>query len=177
MGLNLTAAGLKLGLVEFNATFFFQIVNTFVLFLILKHFLFEPVTNFMEKRKNEIADEIKKAENKHKEAINLKEKYNDKLKQVDSEGKKIIKEARKDAKEQASEIISKAREEEKQIRLDNQKEIEREKIKAIDSLKDEISNLSIMTASKVIEKDLDKSDHQELIDQFIDEVGDVKWQN
>ncbi len=177
MGFNLVTANLKLGLVEFNATFFFQIFNTFVLFLILKKLLFEPVTAFMAERENEIAAEIKNAEEKNLEAEKLKEKYSSKIKDIENEGKQIIKEAKEIADKKASEIVSNAREEEKEIRLKNQKELEREKAKAVNELKDEISNLTIQAASKVIGKNLKKEDHLDLIDQFIDEVGDVKWQN
>lgn len=177
MGFNLVTANLKLGLVEFNATFFFQIFNTFVLFLILKKLLFEPVTAFMAEREKEIAEEIENAEEKNLEAEKLKEKYSSKIKDIENEGKQIIKEAKEIADEKASEIISNAREEEKEIRLKNQAELEREKAKAVNELKDEISNLTIQAASKVIGKNLKKEDHLALIDQFIDEVGDVKWQN
>jgi len=177
MGFNLVTANLKLGLVEFNATFFFQIFNTFVLFLILKKLLFEPVTAFMAEREKEIAEEIENAEEKNLEAEKLKEKYSSKIKDIENEGKQIIKEAKEIADEKASEIVSNAREEEKEIRLKNQAELEREKAKAVNELKDEISNLTIQAASKVIGKNLKKEDHIALIDQFIDEVGDVKWQN
>jgi F-type H+-transporting ATPase subunit b len=47
----------------------------------------------------------------------------------------------------------------------------------VNELKDEISDLTIQAASKVVSKNLKKEDHLALIDQFIDEVGDVKWQN
>lgn len=177
MVLNLMTANLKLGLVEFNATFFFQIANTFILFLILKKLLFEPVTKFISEREDEIASNIKSAKDREEAALKLKEEYRVKIKGIESKGKEIIKEARTGADKQASEIIQKARDEEKELRLANQKELEREKVKAINELKDEISELTIMTASKVIEKDLSAEDHKVLIDQFIDEVGDVKWQN
>lgn len=177
MVLNLTTANLTMGLVDINATFFIQIANTFILFLIMKKLLFEPVTNFIATRELEIATEIKDAEDKKSEAIALKEGYLEKIKNVEMEGKDIIKEAKVNAEEQAANIITKAHEDEKNLRVKNQKELEREKAKAINELKDEISNLAIMTASKVIEKDLSLEDHGALIDQFIDEVGDVKWQN
>jgi len=177
MGFNLVTANLKLGLVEFNATFFFQIFNTFVLFLILKKLLFEPVTEFLANRENEIAGEIKNAEEKNLEAEKLREKYSSKIKDIENEGKKIIKEAKEIADRKASQIVTNAKEEEKEIRLKNQEEIEREKVKAVNELKDEISDLTIQAASKVVSKNLKKEDHLALIDQFIDEVGDVKWQN
>jgi F-type H+-transporting ATPase subunit b len=177
MSFNLITANLRLGLVEFNATFFFQIFNTFVLFLFLKKLLFKPVTEIMEKRKNEIASDIDNAAMKNVEAEELKSEYNKKIKDVENEGKKIIKEAKMIADKEASKIIDKAHEEEKDIRLKNQMEMKREKIKAINELKDEITNLTILAASKVVGKNLNRDDHIALIDQFIDEVGDTKWQN
>ena len=55
--------------------------------------------------------------------------------------------------------------------------IEREKEKAVNALKDDIASLALMAASKVIEKDLNDEAHNALINQFIEEVGDTKWQN
>jgi F-type H+-transporting ATPase subunit b len=177
MSFNLITANLRLGLVEFNATFFFQIFNTFVLYLFLKKLLFTPVTEFMEKRKNEIAFDIDNAATKNIEAEELKSEYSKKIKDVENEGKKIIKEAKMIADKEASKIIEKAREEEKEIRLKNQIEMKREKVKTINELKDEITNLTILAASRVVGKNLNREDHIALIDQFIDEVGDTKWQN
>ncbi len=177
MGFNLITANLRLGLVEFNATFFFQIFNTFVLYLFLRKMLFKPVTELIEKREMEIASDIDNAAIKNEEADELKKEYNKKIKTIENEGKKIIKEAKMVAEKEASRIMEKVREDEKEIRLKNQIELEREKIKAVNELKDEISNLTIMAASKVVGKNLKLEDHIALIDQFIDEVGDTKWQN
>lgn len=176
MGLNL-AANVKLGLVEFNMTFVFQIINTLILYFILKHLLFEPVTKFMNQREEEIANDIDSAEQKKEEANALKDKYQDKLNNIDQERRQIIKEAKQAADRKASDIVQTAKEDAKDVRLKNQKELEREKTKAINELKDEISNLALLSASKVVEKNLKPEEHKELIDNFINEVGDVKWQN
>jgi len=177
MSFDLITANLRLGLVEFNATFFFQIFNTFVLYLFLRKLLFKPVTELIENREMEIASDIDSAIKRNEEAEELKNEYNQKIKNIENEGKKIIKEAKLVAETEASKIIEKAREDEKELRIKNQMELEREKVKAINELKDEISNLTIMAASKVIGKNLKLEDHIALIDQFIDEVGDTKWQN
>jgi F-type H+-transporting ATPase subunit b len=63
------------------------------------------------------------------------------------------------------------------MKVNAHRELERERIKAVNELKDQISELTIMAASKVVEKDLNEADHKALIDQFINEVGDVQWQN
>lgn len=41
----------------------------------------------------------------------------------------------------------------------------------------EVSSLAIAVASRVIEKDLDEAAHQNMIQHFIDEVGDIRWEN
>ena len=74
-------------------------------------------------------------------------------------------------------IIKAAEDDSDSIKKRAQIEIEREKEKAINSLKDEIVTIAIMAASKVVEKDLDVEAHESYVKQFIDEVGDAKWQN
>ena len=58
-----------------------------------------------------------------------------------------------------------------------EKEIEREKLKAVNELKEDIVSLSLLAASKVLEKDIDQNQDRELITQFLNEVGDTTWQN
>lgn len=66
MLVGMTAAELRLGLVQFDWTFVFQIANTLILFLFLKKFLFKPVTEFMTAREDEISVSYKDAEEKMK---------------------------------------------------------------------------------------------------------------
>jgi len=82
-----------LGLVEFNATFIFQIINTLVIFLALRHFLFTPVTEMMEKRTKSIESSFEEAELKRKESDELKSQYEDKLKEIKNERNEIIQDA------------------------------------------------------------------------------------
>lgn len=173
----LTIASLRLGLVELNATFVFQLVNTFILYLILGKFLFGPVTSFMANRENEIKDQIQNAQTLEDEAHALITQYEKKLETADEEGKDIIKKQTQRAEGRAFEIIKTAEAEIETMKLNAHRELERERIKAVNELKDQISELTIMAASKVVEKDLNEADHKALIDQFINEVGDVQWQN
>ena len=52
--------------------------------------------------------------------------------------------------------------------------LEQERQKVMNEIKNEISNIAILAASKVIEKDIDSNKHKELIDNFIKEVGESK---
>lgn len=170
-------SALRLGLVAPDWTFFFQIVNTLILFALLKHFLFEPVTKFMEDRENEIKDNIKDAEVQKEDAYSLKAEYEGKLQKAGDEGKEIIKEHTRKAEKRAFEIVKTAEGEIDSMKINAHKELEREQLKAVNELKNQISELTIMAASQVIEKDLDESSHKDLIDKFIGEVGDTEWLN
>ena len=56
-----------------------------------------------------------------------------------------------------------------------EEEIAREKKKAVNEIKDEISDLAVMIATKVVGKDLNTQDHEQLIQEFIDGAGDLSW--
>lgn len=166
-----------LGLVEFNATFVMQIVNFLIFFLLLRHFLFKPVTEFMDKRTKTIEASIEEAELKNKESDKLKLQYEEKLNEIKKERNQIIEDATRRAQSRGDEIVSSADEEARKTVERARTEIEREKQKMMNDLKGEISQLAIAAAEKVIEKDLDQGSHQQMIQQFIDKAGETQWQN
>lgn len=165
------------GLVEFNATFIIQIVNTLVLFGALTYILFKPVTEFMDKRTMSIQSSIDQAESNTRETDELKAKYEEQLKDIRNERTAIIEEATKRAEAKRNEIITTAQEEAEKIKERAMLDIEREKKKMMDELKGQISGLAIAAASKVIEKDLDEATHHNMIQQFVDKAGETQWQN
>ncbi|WZL73614.1 F0F1 ATP synthase subunit B [Clostridiaceae bacterium 35-E11] len=168
---------MKAGLVEISWTLVFQIINTVILFWFLKKLLFKPVTEFMEARQNGISTSIKEAEHKNQEADNRKHEYEAKLEKVQEEGRQILKEASKKAESKADEIIKEAQLEAEKLLNRAEAEIKRQNEKAMNELKDQIASLAVMAAGKVIEKSLDEENHNQLIKEFIDEVGDAKWHN
>lgn len=168
---------LKAGLVQPSWTFVFQIINTFILFIILKNLLFKPVTEFMEQRKAEIQGSMNEAEQKNKEAEIFKEEYIGKLEASEEEGRQIIRDAAKKAEVRGEEIVKAAEKEAVEIKERADVEIKRERVKAINSLKDDIASLAMLAASKVVEEDLNQNKHNALVKKFIDEVGETTWQN
>jgi F-type H+-transporting ATPase subunit b len=168
---------LKLGLVEFSWNFVFQIINTIILYLVLKKFLFVPVTEFVQGRRNEIQNSFDEADEKNEEADKLKSQYESKLDNVKEERQEILIEARKNAEEKGNEIIRESKEEAAKLKEKAQAEIEQEKKKAVNDVKDEISSIAMLAASKVLENEVDEKMNKKLVDDFIKEVGDSKWQN
>ncbi|NLK72875.1 MAG: F0F1 ATP synthase subunit B [Clostridiales bacterium] len=164
-------------LVAFNWTFVFQILNTIILFLILRKLLFKPVKEMMLARQQRIQDTVDEADEINKQAQAFKKEYEIKLENIKEEGREIIKAARLKADEQYKEIINEAHERASMMIKHAEAEIERENIKAMNELKNEITSLAFITVEKVLKKKLDEKDHNELIQKFLEEVGEAEWQS
>lgn len=157
--------------------FLLQISATIILFLILRHFLFKPVTEFLNKRQEGIAKDLDEASKNRNEAETLREQYELKIQEAKKEGQLIIEAAKKRGEELRENIIAEANNDAKNIVEKAKKEIETEREKAVDHLKSEVVAIAMMAASKVIDKNLDENAHKNLINQFINEVGEGTWQN
>lgn len=173
----LASEGLKFGLIEPGWPMLFQLANTFILYMFLRRFLFKPVTEFMAKREAEIKGNIDSAERKNQEAEQLMSDYKEKIKHADTEGREIIRHATAKAEGKSSDIIRATEEHVDELKRNAQKDIEREKARAMHHIKDEISSLAILAATKIIEEDLTDEKHRLVAEKFIDEVGDTRWQN
>lgn len=154
-----------------------QLISTLLLFFILRHFLYKPVSKFMNDRKEGIQGDIDDAKALKNEAIELKSEYELKINEAKVEGQNIIEASRKRGEEIKEDIVSEAREEANGIMEKARVEIEREKEKALEEIKLQAGEMAILIASKVIDKNLDMNLQKDMIDKFVDEVGVDKWQN
>jgi F-type H+-transporting ATPase subunit b len=167
----------KFGLVELNQTFFLQIFNTLVLFAGLSYFLFKPMTAFLEKRAAGIAKSISDAELRNLEADQLKRDYKEKINNIHEEELAIMKEAKQKAEAKSRELHQMAEREIHAMKETARREIEAERARALNELKDEISAIALLAASHVVGRNIDSTGHENLINDFIDKVGDSRWQN
>lgn len=163
------------GLFDFNWNFLFSIITFLVLFLVLKHFLFERVHNFMEDRSKEVEDTLKNAEETNRIAEEKLADYNLRISDVESESRNIIKKARDEAKNQANAIVEEANTKAKETVEHSRKEIEREKFNANKQLKEEVSTLAIMAAEKIMEQEIDPKKHLDIVDNIIREAEEKPW--
>ena len=160
--------------VTISVELLFQIINTGILFLVLKIILFKPVLNIIEKRENMIQDDLAEGAKAKNEGIALKKEYEEKVSLAKDEGREIIKQATARAEEKSNQIISDAQAEAIALKAKATKEIAQEKEQAIAEIRNDISDIAILAASKVLEEDIDKAKHEDLIEKFIKEVGEAK---
>lgn len=165
------------GLVSFSWNLVFQVINFLILVALLYKFLFNPVQKMLEKRKNTIAADLNNAAEKSAAAEALKADYEQKIKEINVEADSIRREARRQGEARAQEIITDARGRYDEILQKAQVESERERRNAYNELKDSITDMVLDAAGKVIGENMDDELNEKLVVKFIEEAGDVKWQN
>lgn len=143
-----------------------------LLLFILKKIAWGPLVKVMEERENFVANEIDSAEQNRKEAEVALQKANEQLQQTRAESQQMIEDARAMGIQQEEEIVKAAHTEAERIKKAAQEEIRNEKERAIKALQDQVASLSVLVASKVIEKEVSEQDHDSLIADYIKEVGE-----
>jgi len=157
-------------LVDLNITMLWEVVNFLVLIYLLKRFLYKPVMNMLDSRRQKIKGDLEQARRQKEEANKLKEKHQSELKQARKKAQQIIDEAEDRGEERAQEIIAEAREEAERIKERNLAEIEQARQEAADELRQEVASISMMVASKFLREKLDEQEHQELIQSYIEDL-------
>jgi|SRR5690625_80948 len=151
----------------------FYVLFVFILLLwILKKVAWGPLMKTMEEREKYVASEIEAAENSRKQAEKAAKEAAEQLQQTRQEAQAIIEEARQAAVRQEENIVQSAREEAERLKEAAKADIENEKEKAIQALQDQVASLSVLIASKVIEKELSAQDQEQLINDYIKEIGE-----
>ncbi|MBN2980730.1 MULTISPECIES: F0F1 ATP synthase subunit B [Cohnella] len=142
-----------------------------ILYWLLNKYAFGPLFGIMEKRRQLVAEQMDSAAKNRAEAERLLEEQKQALQQVRQEAADIIGQAKTTGSKQAEEILLQARNEAVRLKDEAVKEIESEKNKAVSALKAQVSGLSVLIASKIIEKQVDEKAQQELVDHYLKEVG------
>lgn len=147
------------------------IIAFVLLYWLLNKYAFGPLFGVMEKRRQLVNEEIEAAESSRREAEQQLAEQKRALEEARKEAQEIIESARRTSQKQADEIIQAAREEANRLKNEAIREIQNEKNNAIAALRRQVSGLSVQIASKILEKQVDGKAHEQLVDQYLREVG------
>ncbi len=153
-------------------TALFILLNTLALFMVAKKYLFVPVKEMIDSRQKEIDEMYAEAGKAKSDAQAMEAEYKQKLSAAQATSDRMVKEALSRAQNREEEIVRQANEEANAIREKAAADIAQEKKKAINDAKDEISDLALAIAGKVVGRELTAADQSALVDRFIDELGD-----
>ena len=153
-------------------TMIFAWINLLILYFFLKKLLFKPVKNMIDSRQKEIDDMYSDAETSREAADALKSEYENKMARANEESEEILKKSMYKARLREEEILAEANEKAARTLERAIEQVELEKKRAINEVKDEVSDMAISIAAAVIERDVDENEHKNLIDEFINKMGD-----
>ena len=111
------------------------------------------------------------AERAQTEAESLRSEYTERLSKAKEEAAEIVGSATRRATVRSEEILRESSQQAAAMMKKAENTIEQERRKAMNELKDEVASLSVMIASRVVERDVKEADHERFIEEFIDKVG------
>ena len=153
-------------------TALFVLLNTLAIFFVAKKFLFVPVKEMIDSRQKEIDSMYDAAGQAEADAQAMRADYQQKLADAQSTSERIVKDAVVRAQKREEEIISQAQQQAAQIMHKAESDIAQEKKKALNDAKNEISDMALAIAGKVVGRELTAADQTGLVDSFIEELGE-----
>jgi F-type H+-transporting ATPase subunit b len=150
----------------------YQLLAFFILMALLRKFAWGPILGVMKQREELIANEIDTAEKNRKDAEKYLEEQRKEVQQAREEAQTIVDNAKKLSETQGQDIVNSARDEANRAKESALAEIQREKEQAVTELREQVASLSVLIATKVIEKELDEKEQEKLIQEYLKEVGE-----
>mgnify|MGYP000149886769 FL=1 len=154
-------------------TFLAQVCNLMIQLVIFKKLLLNPVKKVIAERKAKADSQIADAEKLRTEAEAMKAEYEQNLQNARTEANQIVASAQKTAAARSEELLGEARAQAAALKQKAEADIAQERKKAVNEVKDEIGGMAMEIASKVVEREIKEADHQDLIDEFIKNVGEA----
>ena len=154
-------------------TFLAQICNLMIQLVIFKKLLLNPVKKVIAERKAKADSQIADAEKLRTEAEAMKAEYEQNLQNARTEANQIVAAAQKTAAARSEELLGEARAQAAALKQKAEADIAQERKKVVNEVKDEIGGMAMEIASKVVEREIKEADHQDLIDEFIKNVGEA----
>lgn len=153
-------------------TIFVTCITFGILLLLLKKFAWGPLKDVMDKREHDINKDIDDAEQAKLNAQKLEEQNKQTLKETQDEVQRILEDSKIQARKQHEEIIHEANIRANGMIETAQNEINSEKERAIADINNQVSELSVLIASKVLQKEISENDQKALVEKYIKEAGD-----
>jgi len=146
-----------------------QWLNIIVLTVALAFLLYKPVKKFLADRTERIENEIKAAKGEHENALELKEKYEKLISEIEKEREEVLHQAHKKAMEKSDQMLFDARREAELIYDRALAELETERKNITDEIKRQMIEISVMMAGRFVKVSIDRETQDKLIDEALSE--------
>lgn len=150
-----------------------QIVNFVLLLVILRMFLYKPIVNMLDRRREKITTDLQEADKARSQAEAAKQEYEKQLDEAREERRSIVAQATEQAEKMKEDILAEARAEAQEVVAKTEEDVEVLRRQTLVGAQDQIVDLAMAAAGKVVGESLDEQAHRRLIQEFIAEVGDL----
>ncbi|HUE75248.1 MAG TPA: F0F1 ATP synthase subunit B [Chloroflexota bacterium] len=144
-----------------------QIINFFLLLVLLRLVAYKPIMNMLDQRAARIRESMDRAESVQREAQRMEQEFAERVAEARREGQAIVTNANQIAQRIQTESREKASQDAEAFLTRAREQIDRERERAIAELRSQVADLAILAASKVVERSLDEKQHYELIDRVL----------
>ena len=148
-----------------------QICNLFIQLFLAKKFFLDKVKAILDARRETADKEITDAKAAKEEAMVIKATYEQNMLESKAKAEKLLLNAQQTAAQRGEQIINDAQKTAVAIKQKAEAEIAQEKKRALNDAKNEISEIAMAIATKVVGRELTAADHAKMVDSFIDELG------
>lgn len=146
----------------------FVLVVFIILVALVGKFAFGPVSKMMQDRSDKITNDLDSAARSREDAAKLAAQRATELKNSKSEAVEIVNAAKQNGEKQREGMVTLAQEEVQTLKQNAKKDIEQSRLDALNSARDDVAQLSIEIASKLIKKELSVTDQKSLINSYIE---------
>lgn len=150
-------------------------ISTFIIVVVCRHFFWDKLLAFIQKRQALIQDNIDSSEKLKQQALEEKQKYDAKIASAGKRANEIIDQARREAQAEKDQIIDSAKTQANNIERAAREDIERDKLKAAKEMKSAITDVALSAAGQILEAEIDETKQKEILDRLIDQAGEGKW--
>ena len=142
-----------------------------ILMFLLKHFAWGPISDILKKREDKIANDLDSAEQSRIKSAKMEQEREQQLLASRSDAADIIKNAKESGELSRQNILKETQEEVARLKSKAQTDIMLERDTALNSVKDDVADLSLQIAAKILNKELSPEMHESLINQYIEGLG------
>ena len=150
-----------------------SLANLLIIFWVFKRFLFKPVQKMMNARQEQVDKIYSDAEQDRNDAVSMKQEYEARLATAREEADGLVRNAVQTAQRRSDAIVAEANSQASHLKQKAEEEIARDKKQMLLDVKGEISDIAVSIASKVVEREIKKEDHDRFVEEFIKNVGET----
>lgn len=147
--------------------------SVLLLYILIRIFAWDQITGIFKAREEKISNDIDGAEAAREKAEALAAKRQEELAAARTEATQIIDDAKETGKNQEAKIVAEALEEASRLKAKAIQDIEQSKAEALSRVKSDIADLTVLLAEKIMATNLDKEAQSNLIDSYLDKLGDA----